>query len=87
MTEDEKAIWAATYAVEYNRWTCGDEREISATSRHEVKAARIALSQAAMAVVAARAALGEIKFDSPYLVPLFARQMVSAPKPKKKRRG
>ena len=88
MTKGEQQIWAATYAAEYNRWTCGEERfpPLAEHTYHEVKAARVALSQAAMSVVAARAALGEIKDTSPRMVALFAKQMVLASKPKKKRR-
>jgi hypothetical protein len=86
MTVGESLIWAATYAIEYNRWTCGDEHAIAANTKHEVKAARTAMSQAAMAVLAGRAAFGEIKGTSPDMVARFAEQMGLALKPKKKRR-
>ena len=84
MTVGESLIWAATYAAEYNRWTCGDELSVALNTEYEVKAARTALTQAAMAVVAARAAFGLIKDSSPVMVAQFARQMGLAIKPKKK---
>ena len=89
MTVGESLIWAATYAAEYNRWTCGGENAVAANTKLEVTAARTAMTQAAMSVLAGRAALGEIQSTSPNVVVLFAEQMGLAPKikkPKKPRR-
>lgn len=74
MTPGEMTIWSAAYAIEFNRWTCGDTT--SPQPNIEVNAARIALGQAALAVLSARAALAA---NRPPLIAMsseFARQMV-----------
>ena len=86
MTVGESLIWAATYAAEYNRWTCGGERSVAENTKLEVTAARAGMTQAAMAVLAGRAALGESRNTSPDVVALFAEQMGLAAKSEKKRR-
>lgn len=82
MNDGERMVWAATYAVEYNRWTCGDTQ---LQTSFEVKAARNALAQASMAVLAARAALASGKSLDVASVTFFARQMIRRPERSKRR--
>lgn len=53
LTPGERLIWAAAYALEFQRWTIGS------TPVHlvEIKAARAALAQATLAVLSAKAAV------------------------------
>jgi len=53
LTPGERLIWAAAYALEFQRWTIGS----SPVALVEIKAARAALAQATLAVLSARAAV------------------------------
>ena len=82
LTSAEMLIWSSAYTIEYNRWTCGDTNE---HPNAEVKAARVALSQAAMAVLAARAAFAANKPPLIVAASEMARQMLRTPRSKLKK--
>jgi hypothetical protein len=93
MTEGEKMIWAAVYAVEYNRLTAPladksgpfpwkDPKTLRAELELTVKAAQTGTIVAALAVVAARASLRVPRLNAPAVLDSFAKQMISSPKSK-----
>jgi hypothetical protein len=79
MSEGEKQIWAAVYAIEFSRWTADDRTQpvSNSTFQRETRAGRIAMAQAALAVVAARDAIEKLDGMATRTIFTFASQMVS----------